>query len=53
MPYIIVSGRKKYDIRETGFTGSFNALNILSAAIVANELGICSKRTGKYLAEIR
>ncbi len=53
LPYIIISWRKKYDIRETNFSWWFNAENLLSASIITNELWICSKRTKRYLQEIK
>lgn len=49
---IKVSGRKKYILSETQFSGQHNAMNILSCALVANEMNICSKRTKVYLQEI-
>lgn len=49
---IVVTGRKKYRLDETNFTGLHNALNILSVAVVGNAMGICSKRTKAYLREI-
>lgn len=49
---IIISGRKKYKLSETHFTGYHNAMNILSVGIVANEMWICSKRTKMYLSDI-
>jgi len=52
LPNIVVSGRKKYDFSKTNFSGIFNALNVLSAVLVANEMLICSKRTTKYLTNI-
>ena len=52
MPYIIISWRKKYDLRETNFVWDVSALNILAATIVTNELWICSKRTKEYLRNI-
>lgn len=52
MPYVIVSWKKKYNMEDMKLQGQFNALNILSATIVTNEMWICSKRTNKYLSEI-
>lgn len=52
MPNIIISWRKKYNLEETNFSGNFNALNILSVTLIANEMKICSKRTKKYLKNI-
>lgn len=39
-------------MKETRFTGIYNAQNILACALVANEMKICSKRTKSYLKEI-
>ncbi|GAB0174433.1 MAG: UDP-N-acetylmuramoyl-L-alanine--D-glutamate ligase [Candidatus Altimarinota bacterium] len=50
---IIISGRKKYKLSETRFSGLHNASNILSATVVMNEMGICSKRVGGYLKNIQ
>ncbi len=50
---IIISGRKKYKLSETHFSGLHNALNILAATLITNNLGICSKRTKIYLSEVR
>lgn len=52
LPNIVVSGRKKYDFSKTNFSGIFNALNVLSAVLIANEMWICSKRVTKYLTNI-
>ncbi|MDD2487741.1 MAG: UDP-N-acetylmuramoyl-L-alanine--D-glutamate ligase [Candidatus Gracilibacteria bacterium] len=52
LPFVVISGRKKYDIRETNFSGPYNALNILAASIVGNETKICSKRIKGYLRNI-
>jgi len=49
---IIISGRKKYRLSETGFSGIHNAMNILSSTLVTNALRICSKRTREYLKNI-
>jgi len=49
---IIVSGRKKYLLSETEFSGMHNAMNILSCVLVTNILKICSKRVRKYLKTI-
>lgn len=49
---IIISGRRKYLLSETNFSWNHNALNILSATIVTNEMGICSKHTKEYLKNI-
>ncbi len=50
---IVISGRKKYRLEETHFKGAHNALNILAATLVTNELRICSKRTKVYLQSIQ
>lgn len=52
LPNIVISGRKKYDFNKTKFSWIFNALNILSATLIANEMKICSKRVTKYLSKI-
>lgn len=49
---IIVTGRKKYRLEETRFSGLHNALNVLSVAVVGNAMKICSKRTKTYLTDI-
>lgn len=49
---IIISGRRKYRLSETNFSGIHNAMNILSSTIVTNALKICSKRTREYLRNI-
>lgn len=49
---IIISGRKKYLLSETRFSGLHNAMNILSSTLVTNALRICSKRTKEYLGSI-
>lgn len=49
---IIISGRRVYRLSETHFSGMHNAMNILSCALVMNEMKICSKRTKKYLQNI-
>lgn len=49
---IIISGRRRYLLSETQFSGMHNALNILSVWLVANEMKICSKRMKKYYSEI-
>lgn len=49
---IVLSWREKYLLSETHFSWRHNALNILSVAIVANEMKICSKRIKMYLSEI-
>ena len=49
---IKISGRKKYILSETHFSGFHNAMNILSAWIVASEMKICSKRIRRHLEEI-
>lgn len=49
---ISISGRKKYLLSETQFSGIHNAMNILSVTLVTNALGICSKRTREYLKNI-
>lgn len=49
---IIISGRKKYSLKETNFSGMHNAMNILSVTLVTNALKICSKRTRECLKHI-
>ena len=49
---IKISGRAKYHLSDTNFSGMHNALNILSAGILANELGICAKHVRNFLPEI-
>jgi UDP-N-acetylmuramoylalanine--D-glutamate ligase len=49
---IIISWRKKYSLKDTNFSGIHNALNILSATLVTNQIRICSKRTKEYLKQI-
>jgi UDP-N-acetylmuramoylalanine--D-glutamate ligase len=49
---IVISGRKKYKLSETRFTGFHNAMNLLSVGLLANEMGICSKRMKQYFSEI-
>lgn len=49
---IRISGRIKYQLSQTKLTGTFNAMNLLAAACVANELKICSKRIATYLPAI-
>ena len=49
---IAISGRKKYKLSETKFTGPHNAMNFLATALVGNTLKICSKRTKVYFGEI-
>ncbi|MFZ3232751.1 MAG: UDP-N-acetylmuramoyl-L-alanine--D-glutamate ligase, partial [Patescibacteria group bacterium] len=49
---ITVTGRKKYRLEETRFSGLHNALNVLSVAVVGNAMKICSKRTKTYLKDI-
>lgn len=49
---IVVTGMKKYRLEETRFSGLHNALNVLSIAVVANAMKICSKRTRTYLKDI-
>ncbi len=50
---IKISGRKKYKLSETNFSGLHNAMNILSCTLVANEMKICSKRTKDYIKSIK
>lgn len=50
---IRISGRKKYKLSETNFSGLHNAMNILSCTLVVNEMKICSKRTKEYLKSIK
>lgn len=47
-----ISGRKKYRLSETHFSGLHNALNILSATLITNMMKICSKRVKEYLKSI-
>jgi UDP-N-acetylmuramoylalanine--D-glutamate ligase len=49
---IYIAKRRKYRLSETAFDGKHNALNILSCALVASELKICSKRVKEYLKDI-
>jgi UDP-N-acetylmuramoylalanine--D-glutamate ligase len=49
---IVISGRKKYRLSETHFSGFHNAMNLLSVGIIAHEMKICSKRVKKYISEI-
>lgn len=49
---IVISGRKKYLLSETQFSGPHNAMNILSATLITNALHVCSKRVRKYLGDI-
>ncbi|EKE26909.1 MAG: UDP-N-acetylmuramoylalanine-D-glutamate ligase [uncultured bacterium (gcode 4)] len=49
---IIVSWRKKINVKETNFRGPYNALNILSSVLVGNEMWICFKRMKNYLKNI-
>lgn len=49
---IIISGRRRYFLSETHFSWEHNAMNILSCALVANEMKICSKHVKEYLAHI-
>lgn len=49
---IVISGRKKFLLSETNFSGFHNALNILSVTMVTNEMKICSKRVRGYLQEV-
>jgi len=49
---IIISGRKKYRLSETQFSGIHNAMNILSSTLVTASLKICSKRVKDYLKNI-
>ncbi len=50
--YIIISWKKKYDINETKFSWSHNALSILASTMITNEMKICSKKTKIYLKNI-
>lgn len=50
---IQISGRKRYRLSETNFSGEHNAMNILACTLVANEMHICSKRTKEYLKTIQ
>lgn len=49
---IVISGRKKYLLSETNFSGFHNAMNILSVTLVTNEMHLCSKKTRTFLTEI-
>ncbi len=49
---IKISGRKKYLLSETHFSGNHNAMNILACTLVASEMKICSKRIWKYFQNI-
>lgn len=49
---ITVTGRNKYRLEETRFSGLHNALNVLSVVVVGNAMKICSKRTKTYLKDI-
>jgi UDP-N-acetylmuramoylalanine--D-glutamate ligase len=49
---IRISGRKKYTMTDTNFSGMHNALNILSVGILGSVMRICSKRTKAYLRDI-
>ena len=49
---IIISGRKKYLLSDSHFSWMHNALNILSAWLIAHALKIGSKHIKKYLSEI-
>ncbi len=47
---IVVSGRKKYTLSETKFSGNHNAMNLLSVVVLCNEMKICSKKVAKTLS---
>ncbi len=49
---IMISGERKYKLSETQFSGLHNAMNILSVAMVADEMRIPVERIGKYLSDI-
>jgi UDP-N-acetylmuramoylalanine--D-glutamate ligase len=49
---IVVSGRRKFRLDETRFSGLHNAMNLLSCSVVANAMKICSKRLRTYLKDI-
>lgn len=49
---IIISGRKKYLLSETQFSGIHNAMNILSSTLIMKTLRVCSKRTRECLKYI-
>ena len=49
---IKISGRKKYLLSETHFSGNHNAMNILACTLVASEMKICSKRIRHYFQNI-
>lgn len=51
-PRIIVSGRRKYTMDETQFSGAHNAMNILSVTMVTNAMKVCSKHVREYLRNI-
>lgn len=50
---IKISGRKRYALADTNFSGEHNAMNILACTVVANEMHICSKRTKEFLESIQ
>ncbi|MBS9783839.1 UDP-N-acetylmuramoyl-L-alanine--D-glutamate ligase [Candidatus Gracilibacteria bacterium] len=47
---IIISGRKKYLLSDTKFSGNHNAMNLLSVGMLCNEMKICSKKVQKTLS---
>ncbi len=49
---IVISGGKAYTLSETRFSGIHNAMNILSVALVADEMGISPQNIKKYFSEI-
>lgn len=49
---ITISWRRKYALSETHFSGFHNAMNLLSVGLLANEMGICSKRMKVYFSEV-
>jgi UDP-N-acetylmuramoylalanine--D-glutamate ligase len=49
---IIIAEKREYTLSETHFSWLHNAMNILSASIVASEIGISSDSIRSYLREI-
>lgn len=49
---IVISGQYEYRLSETQFSGMHNALNILSATLVTNALGVDSQQTKTFLENI-
>lgn len=50
---IIISGLRTYKLSETHFSGMHNAMNILSVALIADEMGISSESIREHLSGIR